>query len=141
MLKRQLDVPDLESVGPYSVAIQVGPAVFVSGQLPLNSEGNLVSEDLACQTKQVIENIEKSLKTAGLGLENVVKTTVYVTNLDDFRQVNQTYAIYFAHPYPARSCIEVSKLPHDAKVKIDCIAVDAETDQEEDCAGCCCEES
>ncbi len=140
MLKRQLDVEELESVGPYSVAIQVGPAVFVSGQLPLNEDCQLVSDDLAMQTKQVIENLEKALQAAGMSLANVVKTTVYVTNLEDFRQVNQTYAIYFAHPYPARSCVEVSQLPHNAKVKIDCVAVEAEVAHEEDCAGCCCEE-
>lgn len=138
MLKRQLDVKELESVGPYSVGIQVGPTVFVSGQLPLNEKGDLVSQDLSCQTRKVIENIEKVLKEANMSLENVVKTTVYVTNLDDFRQINQTYAIYFAHPYPARSCIEVSNLPHNAKVKIDCVAVEAETAHEEDCSGCCC---
>lgn len=141
MLKRQIVLEDgPDSVGPYSVAMQVGPYVFVSGQLPLDKEHKLVSEDIAEQTRATIKNIERILKEAKMTLKDVVKTTVYLENLDDFKKVNQMYAIYFSHPYPVRSCVEVSKLPQGAKVKIECVAMEADfEDEEEDCAGCYCE--
>lgn len=141
MLKRQIVLEDgPESVGPYSVAMQVGPAVFISGQLPLDESFNLVSEDIAVQTRKTIENIEKILKEVDMTLDDVVKTTVYVRDLDDFKKINQIYAIYFSHPYPVRSCVEVSKLPQNAKVKIECVAIEAKLDEVEDCAGCCCDD-
>ena len=141
MIKRQIVLEDgPDSVGPYSVAMQVGPYVFISGQLPLDKDHNLVSDDIAVQTRIAIENIERILKEANMTLNDVVKTTVYLENLDDFKKVNQMYAIYFSHPYPVRSCVEVSKLPQGAKVKIECVAMEAEFEEkEEDCAGCYCE--
>lgn len=140
MRKRQIIVENgPESVGPYSVAMQVGPYVLVSGQLPLDENFDLVSDDVGIQTRKIIENIELVLKEVNMTLDDVVKTTVFVENLDDFKKINQIYAIYFSHPYPVRSCVEVSKLPQNAKIKIDCVAVEAMLDEEEDCAGCCCE--
>ncbi|HEY4537542.1 MAG TPA: Rid family detoxifying hydrolase [Erysipelothrix sp.] len=139
MRKRQIVCDNIDAVGPYSVAMQVGPAVLVSGQLPLDKEGNLVSDDIAIQTTHVIKQIENILKSVDMTLDHVVKTTVYLIDLEEFKEVNRAYAIYFGHPYPVRSCIEVAKLPQNARIKIECVAVDAQTEEEEDCAGCCCE--
>lgn len=141
MLKRQIVLEEgPDSVGPYSVAMQVGPYVYISGQLPLDKEHNLISEDIAVQTRITIENIERILKEINMTLGDVVKTTVYLENLDDFKKVNQMYAIYFSHPYPVRSCVEVSKLPQGAKVKIECVAVEGEFEErKEKCVGTYCE--
>lgn len=141
MLKRQIVLDDgPDSVGPYSVAMQVGPYVFISGQLPLDKEQNLVSDDIAVQTRITIENIERILKKVKMTLGDVVRTTVYLENLDDFKMVNQMYAIYFSHPYPVRSCVEVSKLPQGAKVKIECLAMEGKFEERDvECVGRYCE--
>lgn len=141
LIKRQI-IPKEgpQAIGPYSIAMQVGPSVFISGQLPLNESHELISDDIGEQTRYIIESIENILEDANMTLDDVVKTTVFLKDLDDFKKVNQMLAIYFSHPYPVRSCVEVSKLPRDAKVKIDCIAVEGELEEEEDCAGCCSDE-
>lgn len=139
MIKKQIVCDGIDPVGPYSVAMQVGPAVLVSGQLPIDKEGKLVSEDIVEQTRHVIKQIENILKSVDMTLDNVVKTTVFLIDLDEFKEVNRAYAIYFGHPYPVRSCVEVSKLPQNARIKIECVAVDAQMEKEEDCAGCCCD--
>lgn len=128
--------------GPYSPAIKVGDTVYVSGQLPIDKAGELVGEDIQSQTKQCIENLEKVLSSACSRLDHVVKTTIYLQSMDDFAKVNQICALYFGHPYPARTCVEVSKLPHNALIVIDAIAVVHTHDdriENDDCGGACFE--
>lgn len=132
-----------KAIGPYSSAVKVGPMVFVSGQLPVKPDGTLVADDIGVQTRQVIENLELTLEASGLGLENVVKTTVFLSDFDDFDKMNQMYALYFMHPYPARVCVEVGKLPKGSRVEIDAIALEYESDDREehdDCGGSGCDE-
>ncbi|MGF1481866.1 MAG: RidA family protein [Cyanophyceae cyanobacterium] len=113
-------------VGPYSQAIAArGEMLFVAGQIPLNPQtGNLVGEDVAGQTQQVMTNIEAILEAAGAGWQDVVKTTVFLTDLQNFTAMNQVYAQHFDEDKaPARVCVEVSRLPKDVLVEIECIAV------------------
>jgi 2-iminobutanoate/2-iminopropanoate deaminase len=112
------------AIGPYSQAIQAGDWLFVSGQIPLDAEtGQLVSDDIAAQTAQALENLTAILQSANLGLENVVKTTVYLTDLADFAEFNRVYARYFPLTPPARATIQVAGLPKGARVEIEAIAV------------------
>ncbi len=114
-------------VGPYNQAIAAtGQMIFVAGQIPLEPQtGEIVgSGDIAKQTQQVMANIEAILKAAGASWENVVKTTVFLTDLENFAAMNQVYAQYFnEETAPARACVEVSRLPKDVLVEIECIAV------------------
>jgi 2-iminobutanoate/2-iminopropanoate deaminase len=116
-------------VGPYSQCIVAqGQLVFVSGQIPLDpATGAIVSpDDVVGQTRQVMSNLQAVLEAAGVGFEQVVKTTVFLANLEDFAQMNGVYAEYFDNDRaPARACVEVARLPKDVKVEIDCIAVRA----------------
>ena len=115
------------AVGPYSQALEVGPFVFASGQIPLDSStGTITGETAAEQAEQVFTNIEAVLKEAGLAMKDVVKSTVFLTDLNDFGAVNEVYAKHFAKPYPARSCVEVSALPKGAKVECEVIAAKGE---------------
>ena len=112
-----------QAIGPYSQAIEAGGFVFVSGQIPLiPATGELVEGSVEVQTARVLENLKAILEAAGSSLENVVKTTVYITNMDDFAKVNGIYGQYFQENPPARVCVEVSKLPKGALVEIDVIA-------------------
>ena len=111
------------AIGPYSQAIEAGGFVFVSGQIPLiPATGELVEGSVEVQTARVLENLKAILEAAGASLEDVVKTTVYITNMDDFAKVNGIYGQYFQENPPARVCVEVSKLPKGALVEIDVIA-------------------
>jgi 2-iminobutanoate/2-iminopropanoate deaminase len=113
-----------KAVGPYSQAVRVGNLVFLSGQIPLDPvSGQLVEGGIHTQTGRVFENIRAVLETAGLTFENVVKTTVYLKNLADFVAMNEIYAQYFPSNPPARSTVEVARLPRDVSVEIDAIAV------------------
>ncbi|WP_303859815.1 RidA family protein [Alkalibaculum bacchi] len=113
-----------EAIGPYSQAIIVGNLVFTSGQVPLNPKtGEIVCTDVEGQTKQALENIKNVLEAGGSDLDHVVKTTVYIQNMDDFNKVNEIYASYFTSVYPARSCVEVSKLPKGVLVEIEAIGI------------------
>lgn len=113
-----------KAVGPYSQAVRVGNLVFLSGQIPLDPlSGQLVEGGIQHQTERVFENIRAVLEAAGLTFENVVKTTVYLKNLTDFVQMNEVYAKYFPSNPPARSTVEVARLPRDVSVEIDAIAV------------------
>lgn len=112
-----------KAIGPYSTGIQAGQFIYLSGQLPMNEDGSLVEDDISAQTKKAIENIEAILKEQGLGLEHVLKTTVFLSDFNDFQKMNQLYAIYFTHPYPARTCVEVSFLPKGARIEIECIVL------------------
>ena len=112
-----------EALGPYSHATVINGFVFTSGQIPLNpSTGELVTE-IKAATKQSLENIKAILEAAGTSLENVVKTVVYIKNMNDFGDVNEVYGEYFKENAPARSCVEVARLPKDALVEIEAIAI------------------
>ena len=112
-----------QAIGPYSQAIEGGDFIFVSGQIPLiPATGELVEGSVEVQTARVLENLKAILEAAGSSLESVVKTTVYITNMDDFAKVNGIYGQYFQENPPARVCVEVSKLPKGALVEIDVIA-------------------
>ena len=112
-----------KAIGPYSQAIEAGGFIFVSGQIPLiPATGEIVEGSVEVQTARVLENLKAILEAAGSSLENVVKTTVYITNMDDFTKVNGIYGQYFQENPPARVCVEVGKLPKGALVEIDVIA-------------------
>ena len=111
------------AVGPYSQAIAVGNLVFCAGQIPLDpTTGNLIEGDVTAQTRRVIENIKAVLAAAGATLNDVVKSTVFLLDMNDFAAMNAVYAEYFASPFPARSTIQVARLPKDARVEIEVIA-------------------
>jgi 2-iminobutanoate/2-iminopropanoate deaminase len=112
------------AIGAYSPAIRAGNLLFVSGQVPMNpATGTLVEGDIAAQTEQVMRNLSALLKAAGAGFQHVVKTTVFLANMDDFAQMNGVYATYMVDPPPARATVEVARLPRDVKIEIDLIAV------------------
>ncbi len=112
------------AVGPYSQGIQVGEFLFISGQLPLDpATGVMVSDDVAAQTRQVLENLKAVAEEAGCSLADAVKVTIYLTNLEHFGLVNEIYAQYFTADPPARVCVEVSRLPKDAAIEMDAICI------------------
>ena len=111
-----------EAIGPYSQAIKVGNMIFTSGQIALKPNGEFLDADVEAQTKQVCENLKVVLEAAGAKIENVVKTTIFLDDINDFAKVNEVYGSYFSHK-PARSTVEVAKLPKGAKVEIECVAV------------------
>ena len=113
-----------KAIGPYSPAVRAGQMVFLSGQVPMDpASGHLVDGDIAAQTRRVFENLGALLTAAGLSFSNVVRTTVFLADMNDFAAMNQVYATYFSEPYPARSTVQVARLPKDARVEIDLIAV------------------
>lgn len=113
-----------KAIGPYSQAVAAGPFLFVSGQIPIDPQtGSLCGETIEEQTVQVLNNIEAILHAAGLTLENVAKTEVYLKDMQDFATVNALYAARFSHPVkPARQAMQVAKLPMDVRIEISCIA-------------------
>ncbi len=113
-----------KAIGPYSQAIATNDLVFVSGQLGIDaSTGEFKGADIHSQTTQSMENIKAILKEVGLGMNSVVKTTILLKSLDDFAVVNEIYGSYFKEPYPARATFQVAKLPKDALVEIEAIAI------------------
>lgn len=111
------------AVGPYSQAIRIGNFVFCSGQIPLDPKsGQIVEGDIKAQTQRVMDNITAVLRAEGLTFENIVKTTIFLTDLDDFQTVNELYASYFKSDPPARSTVQVAALPKGASVEIEVIA-------------------
>jgi len=112
-----------QAIGPYSQAIIANGMVFTSGQIALNSDGEIVSDKIEKQTKQVLENLTAVLEEAGSSLDKVVKTTIFLSNMDDFKIVNEVYSSYFNKHKPARSTVAVKTLPLNVKVEIDCIAL------------------
>ena len=111
------------AVGPYSQAIQAGDFLFASGQIPLDPvKGRITASTIEGQTEQSLKNVGAILEGAGLSYDNVVKTTVYLTNMEFFGKVNEIYAKYFQKTLPARSCVEISKLPKGALVEVEVIA-------------------
>ena len=112
------------AIGPYSQAIKAGGMVFCSGQIPIDpATGNFVSEVVSEQTEQVLKNLSEVLKAAGTSLDNVVKTTVFLADMNDFAEMNEVYSHFFSDNKPARATVQAARLPRDAKVEIDCIAV------------------
>ncbi|MBU6374571.1 MAG: RidA family protein [Bdellovibrionales bacterium] len=110
-------------IGPYSQAIQAGPWVFCSGQIALDPKtGALSGSDVESQAKQVLENLKAVLTAAGCAFENVVKTTIFLKSMNDFPKVNEIYGKYFTGVTPARSTVEVSRLPRDVVVEIEAVA-------------------
>ena len=111
------------AIGPYSQGIIVNNVFYSSGQIPLTAEGEMVNGDVQEQTHQVFKNLQAVLKEAGASLESVVKTTVFIKDMNDFGKVNEIYGEYFHTHKPARSCVEVARLPKDALVEIEVIAL------------------
>lgn len=112
------------AIGPYSQAVNNGGLVFVSGQLPIDREtGEIVSDDVSDQTRQSLENIKSILAEVGYDMDRILKTTVYLQDMNDFSAMNQVYETYFTAPYPARAAFQVAKLPKGAKVEIEAVAM------------------
>jgi 2-iminobutanoate/2-iminopropanoate deaminase len=113
-----------KAIGPYSQGVRVGNFVFVSGQIPIDpSTGEFVSGGIAEQTERVLLNISAVLSASGASLENVVKTTVFLADMNDFAAMNEVYAKFFSENPPARATVQAARLPRDAKVEIEVIAV------------------
>ena len=111
------------AIGPYSQAVRAGSLLFVSGQIPLDpATATLVEGDIAAQTHRVFRNLSGILEAAGTSLDRVVRTTVYLADMNDFAAMNEVYATYFSAPAPARATIQAARLPKDARVEIDVIA-------------------
>jgi 2-iminobutanoate/2-iminopropanoate deaminase len=110
------------AIGPYSQAIRAGDFLFVSGQIPLDpSTGELATGDVRAQTRRVLDNMGEILLAAGASFAGVVKTTVYLADMNDFAAMNEVYASFFGDPAPARAAVQVSRLPRDVRVEIDAV--------------------
>ena len=122
---KQVLAPDQSpaAIGPYSQGIAASETVYVSGQLPLDPATGTFPEGIAAQTAQSLKNIQAILAQQGMTLANVVKTTVFLADINDFAEMNKVYGEFFTQPYPARSAVQVAKLPKDAPLEIECIAV------------------
>lgn len=111
------------AVGPYSQGIREGELLFTSGQLPMTPEGELIIDDIERATRRALANVEAVLDAGGAGLADVVKVTIYLADMDDFAAVNGIYGEVFVEPFPARSCVEVARLPLNAPIEIEAVAV------------------
>ena len=111
------------AIGPYSQAIEANGFVFASGQIPVNPETGEIPEGIEAQAEQVMKNVKNLLEAAGTSVDQVVKTGVFIKNMDDFATINGIYAKYFAKDCPARSCVEVARLPKDILLEMEAIAV------------------
>jgi 2-iminobutanoate/2-iminopropanoate deaminase len=123
-MKQALSSPDApRAIGPYSQAVRVGQLLFASGQIPIDpATGVIVGGDFAAQTRRVLDNLGAVLDAAHLTFADVVKTTVFLADMNDFAAMNEVYGTYFAEPYPARATVQVARLPKDARVEIDLVA-------------------
>jgi 2-iminobutanoate/2-iminopropanoate deaminase len=123
-MKQAVSSPDApKAIGPYSQAVRAGQLLFVSGQVPLDpATGQIVAGDIAAQTRRVFDNLGAVLKAGGRSFADVVRTTVFLADMNDFAAVNEVYGSYFSEPYPARATVQVARLPKDARVEIDLIA-------------------
>jgi 2-iminobutanoate/2-iminopropanoate deaminase len=112
------------AIGPYSQAVVTGNTVFTSGQIPLDpATGEIVQGDIELQARQVLENLKAVLNAAGTDLSKVIKTTVFIKDMNEFGAINKIYGEYFSAPYPARSCVEVARLPKDVCIEIEAMAI------------------
>ncbi len=123
MTRQIISTPDApQAIGTYSQAVRVGPTVYISGQIPLDpATGTLVSGDIELEIRRVFDNLSAIAKAAGGSLQHAVRVTVYLTDLANFAQVNESMAQYFPQPWPARAAIGVAQLPRGSRVEIDCI--------------------
>jgi 2-iminobutanoate/2-iminopropanoate deaminase len=123
-LKQAFSSPQApKPVGPYSAAFRSGGLLFVSGQVPIDpATGRMVEGDIGVHTRRVLDNLRALLDAAGLSFGSVVRTTVFLSDMNDFQAMNEVYATYFREPYPARSTIQAARLPRDARIEIDLIA-------------------
>lgn len=110
------------AIGPYSQGIIVGDLVFTSGQLPVDPKSGEIPETIEAQARQSLENVKAILEEAGSGMENIVKTTVFLADMNDFAAVNEVYASFFESDYPCRSAVQIARLPKDAGIEIEAIA-------------------
>ena len=114
-----------KALGPYSPAVKLGDFVYLSGQIPLNPEtGEIEGTTIEEQTHQVMKNIKVVLEEMGLDYRHIVKTTIFMSDLSEFYRLNEVYGSYLEEPYPARSCVQIARLPKDVKVEIECIVID-----------------
>lgn len=124
MVKEVISTEDAPgAIGPYSQAVKKDKMIFVSGQMPVNPRTGEISEDIKEQTKQSLTNVKEIVEEAGASLDNIVKTTVFLKDLSHFSAVNEIYGEFFEGIYPARSCVEVSRLPKDVGIEIEAIAI------------------
>ena len=110
-------------IGPYSQAVLAGGFLFCSGQIALDAKGQIIGQDVETQTKQVMMNVGEVLKAADLGFDHVIKTTIFLKNMADFPKVNEIYGTYFKGSFPARSTVEVARLPKDVLVEVEIVAL------------------
>jgi len=124
-VRQVISAPDApKAMGAYSPAIKAGNLLFVSGQIPIDpASGELVTGDIAAQTEQVMRNVGALLRAAGGGFEHVVRTTVFLTDMDEFAAMNEVYSRHVAAPPPARATVQVARLPRGVKIEVDAIAV------------------
>ena len=123
-MKKVISTPKAPAaIGPYSQAIEINDMIFTSGIIPINpANGTLVDGSIEGQTKQVFDNMKGLLEDSGSSLDKIIKTTVFIKNMDDFSRVNEVYASYFTGDFPARSCVEVARLPKDVLIEVEAIA-------------------
>ncbi|TFB08423.1 RidA family protein [Candidatus Atribacteria bacterium MT.SAG.1] len=111
------------AIGPYSPALKVGNLIFASGQIPIDPKtGKMIEGDIESKTRMVLENLKVVLEPYSISMENIVKTTIFLKDMNNFSRVNKVYGEYFKEKFPARSCVEVSRLPKDAEIEIEAIA-------------------
>jgi len=124
-VRQVISAPDApKAMGAYSPAIKAGNLLFISGQIPLDpATGNLVTGDIAAQADRVMRNVSALLRAAGLGFEHVVRTTVFLADMNDFAGMNEVYSRYIVDPPPARATVQVARLPRDVRIEIDAIAM------------------
>ncbi len=134
-----------KAIGPYSPALQIGDFMYFSGQLPVDPKTNeLVEDNIKVQTRQSLGNLKALLNEVGLDTRHIVKTTVFMTDLSEFNDMNEVYALFFDEPYPARSCVQVAALPKGAKIEIEALVIDTLKYEKQSggcssCEGGCCE--
>jgi 2-iminobutanoate/2-iminopropanoate deaminase len=127
MKKKLTSLKAPNPIGPYSVAVNYGNLIYSSGQIPLDRNGRIVGTDIKAQTKQTIENLKNILEENGSSIDKVIKTTVYLKDMNEFAGMNEVYNEYFAESAPARSTLEAARLPKDAKIEMDVIAYLSDT--------------
>jgi 2-iminobutanoate/2-iminopropanoate deaminase len=122
-MKTVVSSPDApKAVGPYSQAVRAGALLFIAGQIPLDPSGQMVEGDVDAQARRVLDNVGAILTAAGLSFSDVVRTTVYLADLNDMAAMNRVYGTYFSEPYPARATVQVARLPRDARIEIEATA-------------------
>jgi 2-iminobutanoate/2-iminopropanoate deaminase len=123
-MKKAISTPKAPAaIGPYSQAIEVNGMVYTSGVIPVNPESGAIPEGSKAQAEQALTNLSNLLEAAGTSMDNVVKTTVFIKEMDDFGTINEVYAGFFTGTFPARSCVEVARLPKDVLLEIEAVAI------------------